>query len=215
MRFLIPLVAFSLALAGTTYSANVIWDDGRISGWTSVHEGGSAVFSIVRPAYEGQWSLSLFVDIAASEILGDYVLTGESANLLFSGNWTSATENTIIDESTTRHLENYFYHQFIDDPPYEGGTFSSSSFKVAAEEIFYLAFCMDIDYPNLEVIYGWVQLRMEDDGTISYMHSAYDLDGGPMVVGSGAWTGGIPEPSGGMLLLLGVAVLGLRRELKS
>ena len=39
----------------------------------------------------------------------------------------------------------------------------------------------------------------------------YDLDGGPMVVGGGAWTDGIPEPSGGVLFLVGAAMLGLRR----
>ncbi len=32
-----------------------------------------------------------------------------------------------------------------------------------------------------------------------------------MVVGGGAWEGGIPEPSGGVLFLLGAAALGLRR----
>ena len=44
------------------------------------------------------------------------------------------------------------------------------------------------------------------------VNSAINLDGGPMIVGGGAWEGGIPEPSGGMLFLLGLAALGLRRS---
>ena len=49
-------------------------------------------------------------------------------------------------------------------------------------------------------------------GKVTLLGSAIDLDGGPMVVGGGAWEGGIPEPSGGMLVLLGAAMLGLRRK---
>ena len=189
------------------FSANVIWDH------PSIYVGGN--FSLTQPAQgygPGEyWSLSLSLTVSRLDAYR-YTVTGERPDLLFSGNWVKPTgDNVIVDESATRHLSEYVIHQFIDAPAYED-SFSVSSFTVNTGEDFYLMFCVDTNYPNLDVIYGWVQLRMEMDGTISYLHSAYDLDGGPMIVGGGAWTGGIPEPSGGMLLLLGVAVLSLRRE---
>ena len=68
--------------------------------------------------------------------------------------------------------------------------------------------------PSGTYLYGWVSIGVDDDGSPYLVHSAIDLDGGPMIVGGGAWEGGIPEPSGGMLLLIGAAVLGLRRVKK-
>ena len=199
-----------LAWSVMAYSANVIWDS------SSIYYGGdTSHFSMTQPAlgYEpGEyWSLHLALSVSQLDTY-QYQVTGERPNLLFSGNWVKPiNDHAIADESTTRHLSEYIIHQFIDAPAYED-SFSTSSFVVTAGDEFYLMFCVDTDYPNLEVIYGWVQLRMEDDGTISYLHSAYDLDGGPMVVGGGVWEGGIPEPSGGILFLLGLAALGLRRR---
>lgn len=61
---------------------------------------------------------------------------------------------------------------------------------------------------NIEV-YGWLQLGVRD-GEIQLLHSALDLDGGPMIVGGGSAL--TPEPSSTLLLLLGLCVLGLRRR---
>lgn len=60
-----------------------------------------------------------------------------------------------------------------------------------------------------EYCYGWVQLLVDETGTLSLLGSAMDLDGGAMVVGGGL---AIPEPSGGVLLLLGMSVLALKRR---
>ena len=195
------------------FSSNVIWDN------SSIYWGGdTSYFSMTQPAQGGGqgglWSLHLALTISQLDA-NRYVLTGDNLNLLFSGNWVKPDGiNAVANETTTRHLpqSQYLIHQFIDEPPYEGGTFSASSIKVNAGEAFFLMFSVDTDYPNLDVIYGWIQLQMEESGTISYLHSAYDLDGGPMVVGGGAYTDATPEPSAGVLFLLGAAALGLRRK---
>lgn len=57
--------------------------------------------------------------------------------------------------------------------------------------------------------YAWVMLDVDADGRLSLRSSALDLDGGPMIVGGGS---AIPEPSGGLLFLLGGAALALRRR---
>ena len=70
------------------------------------------------------------------------------------------------------------------------------------------------DYDDEEV-YGWAQIGMlgdENSGHLYMKHSAIDLDGGPMIVGGGAWDGATPEPVSGLLLLLGGALLALRRR---
>ncbi len=57
--------------------------------------------------------------------------------------------------------------------------------------------------------YGWIEMRLDTAGVVSSLRSALDIDGDPIVVGMG----GIPEPSSALLLLLGGALLALRRVL--
>ena len=55
--------------------------------------------------------------------------------------------------------------------------------------------------------YGWVSLGANGDAVV-VVDGAYGLDGDAMIVGGYA----VPEPSGGLLLILGVAVLALKRK---
>ena len=76
----------------------------------------------------------------------------------------------------------------------------------------FLAFSL-VDLQSNE-IFGWIELRIDGNstgGNVSISGSAIDLDGGPMIVGGGAWEGATPEPVSGILLLLGGALLALRR----
>ena len=129
-------------------------------------------------------------------------------------NWVIAHENSIVDATNTRYLrdDDYLLHYMLDDNRYLG----SKELIVEANTALYLAFvCSDVnaysDPKEASVVYGWVELAVDGNGNVVVSSSAADLDGGPMVVGGGAWEGGIPEPSGGMLFLLGAAALGLRR----
>ena len=56
-------------------------------------------------------------------------------------------------------------------------------------------------------MYGWVEFGFDNHEGLIVVNGALDMDGGPMIVGSGA----IPEPSSALLLLLGFAGLALRR----
>ena len=81
------------------------------------------------------------------------------------------------------------------------------------DEDVYLAIILT-DYDGNE-IYGWMELQVlgrDGNGYLLGWHSALDLDGGPMVVGGGAWDGSTPEPASGLLLLVGCALLALKRR---
>ena len=78
------------------------------------------------------------------------------------------------------------------------------------DENVYLAIILTDYYGN--EAYGWANFQVYGDGNILGRDSAIDLDGGPMIVGGGAWEGAMPEPASGLLLLVGGALLVLRRQ---
>lgn len=77
---------------------------------------------------------------------------------------------------------------------------------------FYMAFktCESIfvsgegDVPG-ESWYGWVHVSVDDELNMTLLGEGINLYGGPVVVGA------VPEPSAGLLLLVGLAGLALRR----
>lgn len=127
------------------------------------------------------------------------------------GNVVAAKQGDIVSSATTRDLDGgYLYHACIDD----GGHSAETSLTVFRYTTWtYVAFvCSDENWSSNDdpsYVYGWICLHVDDDGNISYVDSAFDLDGGPMIVGGGS---AIPEPSGGLLFLLGGAALALRRR---
>lgn len=62
--------------------------------------------------------------------------------------------------------------------------------------------------PDCYLAYGWVALALDSDSEPTVLASAWDVDGGAMYVGGGA----VPEPTGAMLALVGMAVLASRRK---
>ena len=61
-----------------------------------------------------------------------------------------------------------------------------------------------------DAYYGWVEMCATGDTNVDVIASAVDLAGGAMIAGGGAAP--TPEPSGGMLVVLGFAALTLRRR---
>ena len=182
------------------YSANVVWD---ATEW--YRNDGVTVIS----TYIGLGK-SLSAGLTATKT-GDglYSVSCPVIDLMFCGNWVEAEAGDVASRETTRGLQRdaYFVHSGIDDDD-----FFVNSFSVEADSDVYLMFTiitggLGEEYEN--PVYGWVELNLSDDGVLSVGHSAWDLDGGAMVVGGGSAT---PEPTSGVLLLFGVALLGLRRR---
>ena len=60
-----------------------------------------------------------------------------------------------------------------------------------------------------ELVYGWIAISYNGE-SLALIGSAFDTDGGPMIVGGGSAL--TPEPSSGLLLLVGGGLLALRRR---
>lgn len=182
------------------YSANVVWDG--ITTW-------DATECIIGANLGGGRSLSLGLEKSVAGSCS-YAYTANFFDMMFAGNWAQARlDDVVSDASFANSAEDMAYTKpYYDSFIVEVG----SSASAMANESLYLIFKCGWMYETQTVqdpIYGWVEYNVGEDGTLTYLHSAWDLDGGAMVVGGGSAT---PEPTSGVLLLFGVALLGLRRR---
>lgn len=198
MRNVAFFLLFAL-VAGTVSGAQVLWDaftqveySGRFEGWPSeikwewIHDDG-----MISP-----FAMSYFFTVQDFEWM--FSSTGPGG---FSGTVYQASQGEVVDFAHAESVTPVFEYlggrrwPFPETVPVKGRN----------GDEFYLAVMLDY---GEESIYGWLQFLVSQQGQLSLVHSAIDLDGGPMVVGGGSAT---PEPSGALLLLLGLGALGLRR----
>ena len=88
-----------------------------------------------------------------------------------------------------------------------------SDYNISDYSNSYLAMCVETLTKEPYYAYGWVKLEWSESvwpGGPEVVSSAWDADGGPMIVGGGSAL--TPEPSSALLLLVGGALLALRRR---
>ena len=86
---------------------------------------------------------------------------------------------------------------------------SGISLSLHSTETYYLAL---LGGENFDEYWGWVELQGNQTDGLSVVSSALSKDG-PLIVGGGlADPDPTPEPTSGMLIVLGVAGLALRRK---
>ncbi len=159
--------------------------------------------------------VNFYVGVTHDAIAQSFTLSFRFDEYLYGiyENILPAREGDVVSSATTRQLDDnqYVVHYGIDDDRYFFGEITG----VVPNSDIYLSYICTYESSwygeNRYYYYGWVDIYLDSDGQVNAW-GAFDKDGGPMIVGGGAWEGGIPEPSGGMLLLIGTAVLGLRRR---
>lgn len=127
--------------------------------------------------------------------------------------WILSAFGDVVSAEAFNDASNVFYSQQF------GKGSVQRSVGVNVEEAIYLSvkvegydwdryFAEDEYVLTGDVRYGWVALCADQAGNLSMLSSAIDLDGDGIIVGGGS----IPEPSSGVLMLLGLASLGLKRK---
>ena len=126
-----------------------------------------------------------------SMVVGDTVSAmnfGDDRGSLFSSVYSGATGEMSVSKNVPFYLGFQVYELVDVQDPITG---------------LYVDIARGIDY------YGWLGFVATGGSDVELLTSAIDLAGGPMIIGGGS---AIPEPSGGMLALLGLSVLALRRR---
>ena len=213
--FILGCAFVSLAVKG----ANVVWSD-----YFRISDLGNSTYRMECLAKVGDqywYSQGIDLIISVATLQPDVsTLTFDrnpNSDIATPQNWIRASPGDVVSEATTRNLDasRYLVHDRLDDGEYVGQ--GQITLQRNNSSDVHLAFTVQTPSYPYECIYGWVEFNvLWDSNGCGYLvdsaTGAYASLGEPMIVGGGAWTGGIPEPSGGMLLLWGVAVLGLRRR---
>ena len=159
--------------------------------------------------YECKFCPTLLVYLSMNG--ADYSITThdmEDTLSSFVGNWLVGNKGDMAGEITTRNQGNYLNHAKIDG---ETG-YTTYNLAGTAPQDYFLIFAVENveDYidqvPDPRYAYGWAHISVNGDASLSLLGSAMSLDGSPLVVGA------IPEPGGGVLFLLGLSLLALRRR---
>lgn len=194
-------------------AANVLWNF-TSGGGSIVYENGVSIAWSSSSQWSWGW-LNVSLDCESSAVGTSRVsFSNCSCDLATEITWTKMMAEDIVDAVAFGEGKTSLFSNVYSD----GAT---GSLTVRVDQPFYLAFqAYELIYTDVidpatgsslargNAHYGWVKLNAESATSVSVLASAMNLGAEGMVVGGGA----IPEPTAGLLALLGLSALALRRK---
>ncbi len=216
------IVVFLLLVGCACYpisAANVLWDCFGLSGTAAtVTSEGEYCLSWRMPGENPYKGYIQYVDtyFTVSRSGTKTTLTDHAHVMSFAGLWMPVVLDSIVDQAIFDNATSLF----ADSLPMGEPMRQTDSVVVSGNQDVYLAFvsywvCPDASTPSGYNIdkdnpyFGWVGLNV-NRGEVSLLGSYVDLDHNPVIAGK--YESLIPEPSSALLLLVGGALLALRRR---
>lgn len=196
--------------ASLVHAASIDWDSFHCNG--SEIYGGDNRLDMMFDINVRTWDGQTYVWASENQLRKGSLAPIEYWN---SGAWLSAVAGDLANSSILQHQHDFFFYEMANGQseysygelvPVERGVSYYLKFVIEDADDAWAYRLKETTVPPT-LYYGWAEYMVDEDGTFRLLNSAIDFDGGAMVVGGGA----VPEPTGGLLLLVGVAALALRR----
>ncbi len=190
------VIFLSVGILLRTIAAQVEWDTIRL-----IHSSGpdSPTVEFVAPHVD----LCMYMELATFD--GGVEITAKSFSIYmeYANAFVGAQTGDIVDDLyVDTNPKRFSYAQFSDR--YGENLHADYSIVLKEGVTEFLAFRNETMFGD--TTFGWIELGLGEDGTAKVVKSAWDMDGDPITVGA------TPEPSGALLLLVGGALLALRRR---
>ena len=203
MRTIIFILSFLFLILPmrTLVASTVEWNHLQLSGGSAFDQGGETWRSY-------SWTEPYFS--FCTHLEGDTLILrpNEGAFMEYLYGITLAEAGTVINPNSDVLPGSSFYFGFPD------GSSDNFSAEILLGETAYFAY--SVAYGNLMTgeppdpsspsRWGWLELQVTQDGDVVLRRDAFSWDRDPFVVGVS------PEPASGLLLLVGGALLALRRQ---
>ncbi len=208
-------ILFSVILFCSSMSngANVVWDC-FTSSMDAIYPGTDKTVCSITPT--GAYMNYGFLYFDKTSGFYTVTLTSYADPLLGSyQRWVQVSKGDVISYDTMMNRDDYFMATFFGE---EAIANQSITFDRSVDKSIYLAVMIDEIHPSndgsvnfmpeVPYQYGWVELTVAG-AFVMVQSSAFALDGSAMIAGGGA----VPEPSSGILLLIGSFLLMLKRKI--
>lgn len=161
-----------------------------------------------------------YLSLVYTVVSGGVHVEVASTIMEFTGAWYKDEPGKVIGPSTAFTQEAYLSYTalFFEDLTYRPQRYD---ILIPTGDSAYLAVVAErdewngTDYHTGDYYYGWLILE-NIDNVLYAPYSRFDLDGNALYIGGGiASSSGIPEPSSGMLLSIGLVALALSRRVNT